>query len=52
MVELAPEEIIMCNSSTHVCNGGWLDVTWEFLQQNGIVNETCMPFPLTYNWVS
>ena len=26
------------------CDGGWLDVGWEYLESDGVVDEDCFPY--------
>jgi len=42
---------LSCNSSYNICDGGYVDMIWQFWQTNGLVTDECKPYnvSLTYN---
>jgi len=42
-VVLSPEQLVMCDTNDGGCNGGSLYWAWQFFEQNGVVNDSCMP---------
>jgi len=44
-VVLSPEDLVACNTKINQgCNGGYLPVAWEYMEINGLVADSCMPY--------
>lgn len=43
-VVLSPEYILECDSSDMGCNGGELDLVWNFLTKTGTTSDSCRPY--------
>jgi len=41
---LSPEDLVSCDQNDNGCGGGMLSRAWEYLQQTGIVTDTCFPY--------
>lgn len=41
---LSPQDLISCDSGNHGCNGGTLPGAWDFIDSNGLVSDSCMPY--------
>jgi cathepsin B len=41
---LSPEDFVECNTANMGCNGGYLGVTWKYLESTGIVTDSCLPY--------
>jgi len=41
---LSPQYMVSCDPKNFGCNGGYLDLEWEFLEQQGTVEDTCWPY--------
>jgi len=50
-VVLSPEDLVMCDTTNGQmgCKGGSIEYAWKFIEQQGIVNESCMPIPVSNN---
>jgi cathepsin B len=44
MPVLSPEDLVSCDSSNMGCQGGRLPSAWKYLQNTGIVTDTCFPY--------
>jgi len=36
--------MLNCDKGDMACNGGYLDVEWDFLQETGITTDSCTPY--------
>lgn len=43
-IVLSAEDLVSCDSSNYGCGGGYLATAWEYLENTGIVTETCFPY--------
>lgn len=43
-VILSPEELVECESDQYACNGGYLNLAWNFLEKHGIHSDACYPY--------
>ena len=43
-VILSPQHLVSCDTGNYGCNGGYLNVAWNFLSKTGIVSEACYPY--------
>lgn len=41
---LSPEDMVSCDSGDMGCSGGQLPAAWKYLQNTGIVTDTCFPY--------
>lgn len=43
-VVLSPEDLVSCDTNDYGCNGGYMDMAWEYLEQHGVVTDSCFPY--------
>jgi len=43
-VILSPEDLVSCDTNDYGCNGGYMDMAWEYLDQHGALTEGCFPY--------
>jgi cathepsin B len=43
-VVLSPEDLVSCDRNDYGCNGGYMDMAWEYMDQHGIVSDACFPY--------
>lgn len=43
-VVLSPEDLVSCDTNDYGCNGGYMDMAWEYLNDHGIVSDSCFPY--------
>jgi len=43
-VVFSPEDLVSCDTNDYGCNGGYMDMAWEFLDQHGVVADSCFPY--------
>lgn len=43
-VVLSPEDLVDCDTRNYGCNGGYLDVSWDYIVNSGIVSDDCLPY--------
>lgn len=43
-VILSPEDLVSCDTNDYGCNGGYMDMAWEYLAQHGAALDTCIPY--------
>jgi cathepsin B len=41
---LSPEDLVSCDTNDYGCNGGYMDMAWEYMDQHGIVTDACFPY--------
>ncbi|CAH2097851.1 unnamed protein product [Euphydryas editha] len=41
---LSPQTLLSCNRQQRGCQGGYIDVVWNFMRNRGIVDEECFPY--------
>jgi len=47
-LNLSEQDLVSCDSPPNEgCGGGWLDMALDYLQANGVANETCFPYNAT-----
>ncbi|GAB0100600.1 tubulointerstitial nephritis antigen-like [Sergentomyia squamirostris] len=49
VVHLAPQQLLSCVRKQRGCNGGHLDVAWNYLRRIGVANEECYPYEASRN---
>jgi cathepsin B len=40
-VVLSPQYLVSCDNSNYGCNGGYLDLAWEYLENPGVPADSC-----------
>ena len=43
-VVLSPQHLVSCDTGNYGCNGGYLNVAWNFMQKTGVVSDACYPY--------
>ena len=43
-VILSPEDMVSCDPNDYGCNGGYMDMAWEYLANTGVVSDSCFPY--------
>ena len=43
-VVLSPQHLVSCDRGNYGCNGGYLNVAWNFMKSTGVVSDTCYPY--------
>ena len=46
-VVLSPQYLVSCDTNNYGCNGGYLDVAWNFMKSQGAPLNTCVPYTAT-----
>ena len=41
---LSPQYSVSCDHNNYGCDGGYLDLQWQFLESNGLPTEQCYPY--------
>ncbi|CAO1329683.1 unnamed protein product [Diamesa hyperborea] len=49
MVEIAPQQLLSCAKRQQGCNGGHLDIAWNYFRRWGGVDEDCYPYVAKVN---
>jgi hypothetical protein len=42
--DLSEQQILSCRTPGYGCSGGWYSWAWKYIEDNGAVNEACMPY--------
>jgi len=43
-VVLSPEDLVSCDRTNFGCNGGNLATEWKYMENKGIVSDSCFPY--------
>ncbi|XP_056644468.1 cathepsin L-like proteinase [Diorhabda sublineata] len=43
-IPLSEQELVSCDKNNHACGGGWIDVPYTYLEQNGLSSEEQYPY--------
>eukprot|EP00698_Gefionella_okellyi_P020760 TRINITY_DN656_c0_g1_i2.p1 TRINITY_DN656_c0_g1~~TRINITY_DN656_c0_g1_i2.p1 ORF type:complete len:613 (+),score=84.62 TRINITY_DN656_c0_g1_i2:180-1841(+) len=43
-VILSPQDLVSCDTGNFGCQGGYLDVAWQFMKTNGVPTDDCFPY--------
>ena len=43
-VILSPQDLVSCDYNNYGCNGGYINLTWQYLMNSGAVLDTCFPY--------
>ena len=41
---LSPQHLVSCDNGNYGCNGGYLNVAWNFMKSTGVVSDSCYPY--------
>jgi cathepsin B len=41
---LSSQDLVSCDKNNFACNGGYLDKTWDYIEEHGLVTEDCWPY--------
>ncbi|KAA6372284.1 MAG: putative cathepsin B2 cysteine protease, partial [Streblomastix strix] len=42
--DIAPEDLVSCDIFDDGCDGGFIDMAWDWCQENGLATEECIPY--------
>jgi cathepsin B len=42
--ELAPQDLVSCDTTDYGCDGGYLSNSWAYAESKGVVTEKCFPY--------
>jgi cathepsin B len=40
----SPQDLISCDFNNYGCDGGYVDYSWDYVLQNGLALEACIPY--------
>jgi cathepsin B len=43
-VVLSPQDLVSCDSNDFGCDGGYIDKSWDYIRDHGIVSDACYPY--------
>jgi cathepsin B len=43
-VVLSPQDLVSCDKADYGCDGGYVDKSWDYLRDVGIVTDECLPY--------
>jgi cathepsin B len=43
-VVLSPQDLVSCDSQDYGCQGGYVDKSWDYIRDTGIVSDECLPY--------
>lgn len=43
-INISPQVLLDCDMNDNGCHGGWHTSAYQYIQQNGITDETCAPY--------
>mmetsp|Transcript_24882 Transcript_24882/g.27532 ORF Transcript_24882/g.27532 Transcript_24882/m.27532 type:complete len:292 (+) Transcript_24882:29-904(+) len=43
-VVLSPQHLVSCDTGNYGCQGGYLNVAWNFMENSGVSTEECYPY--------
>jgi cathepsin B len=41
---LSPQHLVSCDTGNYGCNGGYLNVAWNFMASTGVATDECYPY--------
>jgi cathepsin B len=41
---LSPQDLVSCDPNDYGCDGGYLDKSWDYIRDVGIVTDECLPY--------
>ncbi|KAK2952007.1 putative Cathepsin B [Blattamonas nauphoetae] len=42
--QMSPQHLVSCDKEDYACNGGEMDIAWNWVKKNGIATEDCLPY--------
>jgi len=43
-VVMSPQELVSCDTTDFGCQGGYVDKSWDYIRDKGIVSDECLPY--------
>jgi cathepsin B len=43
-VVLSPQDLVSCDGQDFGCEGGYVDKSWDYIRDTGIVSDECLPY--------
>jgi len=43
-VVLSPQDLVSCDGQDFGCDGGYIDKSWDYIRDEGIVSDECFPY--------
>ena len=43
-VVLSPQDLVSCDTNDYGCDGGYIDKSWDYIRDTGIVSDACLPY--------
>jgi len=44
LVQLSPQYLVSCDTTSYGCEGGYPDLAWKFMSTNGVPTAACVPY--------
>ncbi len=41
---LSPQDLVSCEKDNYGCDGGYVDKSWDYIRDHGIVTDECLPY--------
>ncbi len=43
-VIMSPQDLVSCDKNDFGCDGGYVDKSWDYIRDHGIVSDECLPY--------
>eukprot|EP00347_Sterkiella_histriomuscorum_P003859 403362666 len=43
-VVLSPQDMVSCDTNNYGCDGGYLNLAWQYLEKKGVASDSCEPY--------
>jgi cathepsin B len=43
-VVMSPQDLVSCDTEDYGCDGGYVDLSWDYIRDIGIVSDACLPY--------
>jgi cathepsin B len=43
-IVMSPQDLVSCDSNDYGCDGGYVDKSWDYIRDKGIVSDECLPY--------
>lgn len=43
-IVFSPQDMVSCDTNDYGCQGGYMDMAWEYIAEKGLVSEACFPY--------
>jgi cathepsin B len=43
-VVMSPQDLVSCDMEDYGCDGGYVDASWDYIRDTGIVADSCLPY--------